>query len=1355
MLKLFLNIFIVFFLGTSFCFSQSQPLFKKINKSIGLSNGRITRIVKEKDGYVWIGTNNGLNRFDGQEIKVYNKQNSTIGSNDVSDIIIDSKNKIWIATLGGGLNLYDPKFDTFTKFKHNPNNSKSLLSDNVNALLEDSKGLIWLGTDKGLCCFNPVNQRFISFTNQFNDKQIKKSNGITSIYEDKNHNLWIGTFGNGLFIFNRKDKTFKQIKSNETQISDFINVISPLNPDKILVGTRGGGLLVFDLATLNCKDYLKDNLAIKQEINIIRSIKIDSKNNLWIGTDGNGLLKVENFNTKNPKINNYLHNSQLETSLSGNAIFEIMEDDDANIWIGTAWNGISVIDQKNTSELLYGDIVGANPSPVLSIFKKENTLYLGLDGEGLTEFNTATNRTTYYNSKSKNGALKANYIQKIIETKDGLFWLGTFKNGLIQFNRKTNQFIQFNHKFENKNSISFDDVRDIIEDKNNNLWLATWGGGLNYFDTKTQKFISYRESQNNNKTINNDNVIDLLQDGDKIWLATFGGGLNVIDTKSGMFTYFKNKATDTKTLSSNTIFSLCKDTKNNLWIGTYGGGINRMNLKTKKIERFENDENIKFQTITGIIEDNNQTIWFTTKQGIIKYSYQTNTFKTIPKLSSEFHINAIFKDKEGYLYFGGIEGVVKINPKTIEGHAKPPTVKLTNFKLFNKDVAVEENGILTENIRFTKNITLNHDHDVVTFEFSALEFPFSSTCEYAIKMENFDKEWRFIGKDRTATYTNLAPGDYVFKVKSTEKGNNWDTNYTAVSLTVLKPFWLSWWAIICYFLLIILVFYLFRKYIIAWEQMKTNLQLEKINHEKDIEIYDLKQQFFTNISHDIRTPITLILGAVNRLVSYDDNPETDQLKPINTIKKNCNHLLKLINELLDFRKLEQRKLQVTQSDFVAFSKEIYLSFTEMAFQKNIKFNFETTQQNSIVWFDKNEIEKVLYNLLSNAFKFTNEGNAITFLISDTQSHVQFEIMDEGIGISKKNLLKIFNRFYKMPSQSSLNTEGWGLGLAISKEIIELHHGKISVESKVGKGSNFKIQLKKGKDHFNDDNFKTNAINSETIENYFDNTINKTIPITQENSLETKTNNKTILVVEDNAEIRKYIVDVISQSYLVVEAANGAEALKMLLTESIDLIISDVMMPKMNGIELTKQIKTNINTSHVPVILLTARSSYLHKMEGFDTGADDYILKPFDESLLLSRIKSVLKNRELIYQKFHQQELIPISQLELNKSDEDFMQKMVKVIEANMSSPELDAKFVCSELAMSHSVLYKKIKALTNMTFVEFVRDYKLKTAKKLIAEKNFSVLDASYHVGYSDRKYFSKLFKSHFGIAPSDLIKKK
>jgi len=1304
-------------------------------------------MAKEKNGFVWIGTNNGLNRYDGFGFKIYNKGNSNIGSNDISDILIDSKSRIWITTLGGGLHYYHPLNDTFQIFRYDSKNPKSLLSNNVTTLIEDSKGLLWLGTEKGLCSFNPSTKKFTSYSNQFNNYQTKKSNSITSIYEDKNNKLWIGTFGNGLFLFDRISGKFNQIKSENTQISDFINVISPLNQDKILIGTSGTGLLLYDSATGKFSDFLKQNLGLKQEINIVRSIKIDNKNNLWIGTDGNGLLEVQYPNSKRPVIHNYLYNSQLETSLSGNSIYDIMADDDSNIWIGTAWNGICVLDKKNKTELIYSDIVGLNPSPVLSIYKKGLELFLGLDGEGMTVFNTHTNKIKYYNEKKHNSTIKGNYIQKIIATQDGAMWLGTFKNGLVKFNQQTNQFTQYKHNFNNKSSISFDDVRDIIEDKNHNLWIATWGGGLNYFDTKTQNFTSYRESVNNNKTVNNDNLIDMVVDGDKIWIATFGGGLNLFDTTKKVFRYYKYKDSDSNTISNNNIFSLCKDSKGYLWIGTAGGGINRMNLKTQKIERFEKIDHIKYQTITGIIEDNNHTIWFSTKQGIINYNYRTNTFNNLPKVTSEFHINSIFKDERGWIYFGGIDGVIKINPKTIGENTNQPKVKLTNFKLFNKEVPVEKNGILTKDIAFTDEITLDHNQDVMTLEFSALQFPFSNSCEYAIKMENFDEEWRFIGKDRTATFTNLSPGNYIFKVKSRETGGQWGNDYAAVKIHISRPFWLQWWAFVLYGGVLFLLFYLFRKYTIEWERLKTNLEFQKLTHEKDKELYNLKQQFFTNISHEIRTPVTLILSSINRLFDNGEMVDSKQIKSAHTIRKNSNLLLQLVNELLDIRKFEANDIQlkITENDFVSYCKEIYLSFTEIASDRNIEYTFESENSKIDLWFDKNQLEKVLNNLLTNAFKFTNNGGSITVTIETDDEAVYLIVKDTGVGMSQAHLGEIFNRFYQINNTETKDKSGFGLGLSITKEIIDLHKGSIEVKSEKNKGSVFEVRLLKSDAHF----YENEIEKPEVVTNHGLDTINHLKQKTTKNELK----KETILIVEDNPAIQESLKEILSNDYSILQAYNGEEGLKIASEDFPDLIISDIMMPVMDGIEFVKNLKLNTFTSHIPIIILTARTTVENKMEGLETGADDYITKPFDEELLKARISNLLNNRKLIREKFINDNLLNPRELAISSPDQLFLERLYEILEPNLESNNLKAEIVAKEVGMSHSVMYKKIKALTGLSYVEFIRDYRLSIAKQLIQDLGYSVSDACYKVGYSDRKYFSKLFKEKFKKNPSEFLK--
>ncbi|MFV5687714.1 two-component regulator propeller domain-containing protein [Flavobacterium sp. ZT3R25] len=1334
------------------CFSQSQVIFNKINQTNGLSNDRVRSIVKEKNGFVWIGTENGLNRYDGNKIKTYNKQNSVLSANDISDLLIDHKGKIWIATFGGGLNLYNPSNDKFVTYKNISNDTNAIPSNELNTLIEDSKGTIWIGTKNGLSFFNTKKQTFKTYKFQANNKKSLSHNDVRSIYEDANKNLWIGTFGGGLNKFNPKTGEFVRINSSSTMSPDYIHSISSLNKDEILIGTSGKGLLTLDVNSLS---FQKKNYGIDKTITIVRCIKKGKNGALWIGTDGNGLFKITNVNSAKPIVYNYTNDSQLHSSISSNAIYNIMEDENSNIWLGTAWNGVDVLSFNKDYTFLSSTDKGGTPVSVLSVYKNKDTFFMGLDGKGLTVLQEKTNTVKRYSSERKN-SIGDDYIQYIKEARNGTLWIGTFVNGLVNFNYKTGSFTQFKQDIANSKSLSYNDVRYIVEDEKNNIWVATWGGGLNYYTVTTKEFKSFKKKLGDPFSISSDNVISLQKDGNLIWLATFGGGVNLLDTKTNRFKVYKSSANNQNSISSDYVYSILKDTKGNLWIGTAGEGINLLDKKTKRINRFEKHKNVRYQTVTAIIEDNNGLIWFSTKQGIFNYDYKIKNFKSFSNLKGDYHINSCFKDEKGMLYFGCSKGVIKFNPGTIKVKNITPRVKFTSFKLFNKEVAIGEDEILKSDIAFTKDIILEYDQDVITFEFAAMQFPSSATCEYQIKMDNFDKNWRSIGKAGTATYTNLSPGKYVFKVRSRELGSNWTNVYSAVNIKILKPFWLEWWAFLIYTLLVILILYVFIKYIITWEKMKADLRFEKFTHEKDIELYNLKQDFFTNISHEIRTPVTLILSSINKLLKNNDFPEDHQQNSFGTIKKNGEYLLNLVNELLDFRKLEhhQIKLKVVKEDWVKFSKEIYLSFKEFAYQKDIKFEFESSSEMIELWFDKNQMEKVLYNLFSNALKFTNTGGTIKLFVTETEETVQIELVDEGVGISKKHLSKIFNRFYQVNDSNSVNGAGFGLGLTISNEIIKLHHGEITVKSKKGSGSTFIIRLKKGNSYFGQDEIGGDETNDELIENYFTSKKgNEKIDEQSHPAVDGSViKEQTLLIVEDNADICNYIVELFSDEFIVLQASNGKEGLEIALEKLPDLIVSDVMMPVMDGIELTHNLKSNASTSHIPVILLTARTSFMHKMAGFETGADDYITKPFNESLLRARIKNILKNRARLHEIFRSEDFMSIGDLTKNKSDLEFLQNLGQLIEENIDCTDFSVNVVVKHLGMSHSVIYKKLKVLTGLSLVEYIREYKLKKAKQLLLKKENTVAEVSYLVGYSDRKYFSKLFKERFGKNPSSYL---
>lgn len=1351
--KISLKSLVVFLL--IFCFfqeasGQTQAIFKKLDQTNGLSSNRITGIVKEESGFVWIGTSNGLNRYDGKEFKIYNTNNSLLESNNISDVLLDKKGRIWVATQGGGLNMYDYPNDDFLVYKKEENNLTSIPSNQLYKLFEDSKGNLWIGSEIGLCLFVEESEVFIPY-NQPPHEGSGNQNIITEICESKDGNLWIGTFGSGLSKFSVANKTFNYFPSEDEIFADFIHAISYLNDHTLLVGTSGSGLLEFDIRTNKFTNFFDTSVNSEIEIKIVRTLYKDRQNNLWVGTDGDGVIKVEEIESKSPNLIQYNYTSELNSSISSNAIYSIIEDENDNVWIGTAWDGINVLERQDNFELIASDIRGLNPVPVLAILKSKNRLYLGSDGKGLTIYDIENDVVEQFN-KYNNKELGGEYIQSIYQDTNGFLWLGTYANGLIRFNPQTKKIKTFKHSPNNPKSLSFNDVRGVVED-NGNLWIASWGGGLNYFDKKRNEFTAFRENIQDNTSISSNNIVSMIKTGDTLWLGTYGGGINLFDINTRESKQFKLNKKLKDNITGNNILSLFKDSKKNIWIGDSEGKISCFNLNTKLFRDFDDSQIIQGQTEVGIVEDDDGNIWFSTEKGIYKYDYTTENFIDFPNLSGSYRINAVYKDDEGLLYFGRSDGVLRINPRDIAKESTQPDVKITNFKLFNEELSIGYEEILSKNISSTKDITLRHDLNVLTFEFAALQFPFSDRCEYSIQMEGFDKEWRYIGTDRTATYTNLFPGKYVFKVRSKVFGESWDNNYSYLNIHILKPIWMRWWAILIYIILFFAILFLFRKYIIAWENLKNNLKLERLTHEKDIELYDLKQQFFTNISHDIRTPVTLISGAINRLIVKKDLFKNDLNTSFEIIKKNGDKLINLVNELLDYRSLEHNniKLHLAQENLVDFCEEIYLSFKGMALDKEIDFLFETNSKNIQIWFDKHQLEKVLYNLLSNAFKFTQNGGSIVLSIFETENSAQLTIKDKGVGIAKSQLDKIFNRFYQSKLENRVN--GHGLGLAISKDLVEAHGGVIIVSSKKNEGSEFMITLKKGKEHFkNNTNIKLTY--EEQLSFYSQNKEVSRKSKESESNQSFDSSKQTLLIVEDNIDILDYIKEVLKEEYNIIKASNGEEALELAHNNPLDLIISDVMMPVMDGITLTKELKTNMKTSHIPVLLLTARASFAHKIEGFDVGADEYITKPFNETLLKTRISSILKNRELLHAKFWKKELIPVSQLELNKSDEAFMSKLIRILEENLSFKDLNVNFVCGELAMSHSVVYKKIKSLTNMTYVEFVRDFRLKTAKKLIEEHNFTVLDACYHVGYSNRKYFSKLFKKRFGNNPSDYISK-
>ncbi len=1333
--------------------AQNQLQFKHLNVEQGLSNGSVTDIVQDSIGFIWIATKNGLNRFDGSNCKVYNQKNSNISSNDVSDLLIDSKDRMWIGTIGGGVNIYNPCLDSFITYKTNQTDKNSLSSNEVHAIFEDKTGNIWLGTENGLNLYIEEIQSFKSYINQNDSSTAPGKNSIWSIYEQENGNLWTGTYGRGLYRFDKSTEKFvlysADAKSTIDFSSIFINFIFSFNQDELLIGTNGNGLI-----RLNTQNHVVTNFFQGTDfegVSIIRTIWKDKNGNLWIGTDGQGIIKIGISGKKILKIENYLNDSQLQTSLSNNTVNSFFEDNQANIWIGTAWRGANIIKHEiNDIRFFYSDAKGYNSSPVLSVYKESDDLWIGTDGEGLSIINENSNHARFFNKENKT-SLGGDFVQCIKRGKNNIYWLGTFANGLVSYNSQTGKRIQYKREPNNKFSLPFNDVRDLIELQSGDLWVGTWGGGLSYFESGKQEFINYRHDSNIPNTISSDNVLSILSgDNGKLWIATYGGGLNCFEPDNKEFIHFVVDDSNPKSIGSNYVFSLLNDGIGNIWLGTKEG-LNRFDIKTNEFEQFTIGNSTYSNTIVGLLQDNDGYIWMSTKEGIFRLNTETKKVNALPDIAEGFHINAAFKDQNGVLYFGSIDRVVSFNPKVFKQDNYLPSVKFIDFKLFNKSVGIGEKEVLKNQIYFENDITLKYTQTVITFDFAALKYPFSNNEQFEIKMEGFEDNWRNIGTQKTATFTNLSPGDYTFKVRrqifDEEPINN---NIAAVNIEILPPLWRTWWAYMFYFLMLIALLIAYRRYTLKWAGMKNELIFEKLQREQEDKLHQLKQRFFTNISHEIRTPLTLISGPLNKLLRFG-NFNAGEQKQLSLIKNNTNRLLNLVNELLNFRKLETGniKLKVNQSNIVDFINEIYLSYTQHAINKGINYQFEKQKNNIPIWFDKVQLEKAVYNLLSNAFKFSRQEDTIKVIVKQNSDFVFVIIKDSGTGISKEKLPHIFERFYQNEEDEAQN-KGFGIGLSITKEIVELHSSSIEVISELTKGSEFTIKIPLGKNHLNDVDFVHESQDEESIESY---SITQTKQELKESPDKEEFKGASILIVEDNAHIREYLNELLSNTYVVFEASNGKEGLEKAIEFVPDIVISDVMMPVMDGMSFCHQLKTDVRISHIPVILLTARTLIVDKIEGYETGADDYLTKPFNESILKVRIKNLLNNRKMLRDRFLKEGITNPKEITLNSPDEEFLSKLVSIVEDNIDIPEFSIDQLAKDIAMSHSSVYKKVKALTGMTTVGFVRDFRLKRAAQLLKQNKISIIDVSFKVGYTDRRHFSQEFKKKFGVNPSVYVK--
>jgi signal transduction histidine kinase/ligand-binding sensor domain-containing protein/DNA-binding response OmpR family regulator len=1368
------KIYLIIIFEAALSFAQKKDIqFTHLTSQDGLASNSVFSIIQDNKGFLWFGTYNGLNRYDGYEFTVYKSvegDTTTISENSIRTICKDDKGNLWIGTWNSGLNKFDPITEKFTRYQHDANNPSSISSNSIIALYCDKSGKIWIGTSDGLNSFNPQENKFLCYKNNPDDPSSLNGNSVYSIYEDRNGTLWIGTITGGLNKFNKEKENFTSYKHNPADSksisSNYVTSIFEDHAGNFWVGTDKGGINKFDRESGNFERY---SIASDQSnfSNYIWTIFEDSDGTLWIGTDGGGLAV---FNRQEEKFIFYQQSSNDPKSLNDNTVISICEDRTGILWFGT-WNGginkytrtdkkfITIIHNPDDPNSLSGN-------SIFPIYEDRfGDLWVGTDVIGLNRLNRKTNKFIHYFYKQDDPyGINSNSISSICEDSFGNLWIGTNDNGLNRFDRKTNKFVHFKNIPGDPSSISQNAISQMFLDSKGNLWIGLGSGGLEKLEKGSTTFIHYYHDEENPKSIFSETIFAINEDkSGNLWFGSNGDGLGMLDKNGKDFIYYKNEPGNSLSLSNNSVSVIHIDKKGTLWIGTNGGGLNKFNPADKTFKRFNEKDGLPNDMICGILEDNSGNLWISTYKGLSRFNPKNESFSNFGVedglQGNEFNNWAYCKTKNGMMYFGGTNGISYFHPDSLKYNLLVPAVVITDIQLLHKPVNVGYDAnwgrkILQRSITETEQLELNYNDNIISFEFSALDFHNPEKNLYSYFLEGFDQNRTFTdSKRRFVTYTNLEPGEYTLVVKGSNNDGIWNEAGTSLKIIILPPWWSTWWAYILYGVIGVLIFTVSTRIYLNRQRMRTQLKLEQEHAKKLEEVDRIKSNFYANISHEFRTPLTLILGPVEKLILK--TKDEDGLKQANLIKGNAKRLLNLINQLLDLSRLEAGKLKLNASpgNIAQFVKGLVMEFESIAEQKDISLKIIMEKENIEAYFDKEKLEKIVTNLMSNAFKFTPSGGRVTVKLSETTSNqVEIIIRDSGIGIPKGELTKIFDRFYQVDGSYTREHEGTGIGLALTKELVELHKGNIFVDSEEGHWTEVKLLFLLGREHLKDDeiiepaDFEMRKIenaeeltkgNSEAEDLLNENLIDKTI----------------VLIVEDNADVREYIKDALKEIYHVEEAANGEQGLKKAEKFIPDLIVSDIMMPRMDGYELTRQLRQNDKTSHIPIILLTAKSDKDSKLQGLGLGADDYLVKPFDSDELLARIKNLIETRRMLQEKFGivTAAVQKPDKTRLNCLDEQFMNRILSVIDEHLAEEEFSIEEFGKDVGMSRSQMHRKLKALTGKSASVYLRSVRLAKAKQMIEEKKGTISEISYQVGFSSPAYFSRCFKEEFGHAPSEV----
>lgn len=1329
---------------------------RRLGVEQGLSNNFVVGITQDKQGFLWFATEEGLNKFDGTRFVTYFKnedKKQSITGNELNKVYADAGRPIiWIATQRSGLNAYDYETRAFTAYQHDPDNSHSLITNDVTDITPSSQSTagLWVSTYyRGIDYLDITTGKFTHYNKKTVPGMVNEQ--TWTVLDGGDGNLYIGHVNGGLSVLSLSSKHLRNfkadVKSSTSLPGDNVRCIYKDNNGNIWVGTDHG-LALFNLESgefTNFRNNINDPYGILS--GYIFSIRQMKDGKIWIATEFNGVaildLKHNQFLSPNQMHFEFIREGDSLHNLSASSVRCIYQDSFNNIWMGTWGGGINFI--GNTSPLFttlaYSPVQTDNSlsnKVVGSVcVDNENRLWVGTDGSGINVFEKDKRIAVY---KKETGHLQDNSILSSFCDSDGNLWFGTFR-GSISFydmHRRTFQAI-------NPGGDSHLDVRVFYQDAKRNIWIGT-NNGLFVYNMDSRHVIKHYDK------LHGSLIRCISQDSKgRFWIGTFGDGLGIYTPDLKLIKWFVQR----EGFPSNTINQIIRDREGQIWVATGEGLVRFASANSFSYQTYQRKDGLHNTFVRALIEDSGGNIWISTNTGIscyvrkknliYNYSYQDG----VPR--GTFATACVTCDKDKNIYFGSINGMCHFNPDITMNAPLLPPVVIAEMKVFGRLTDKKnEDEIISFNMN--RSVILNYTQNNFSLAFNIQDYSLANRVEYAYMLKGLEDSWYTADENNSVTFRNIPPGNYEFIVKARIHNQQWQKQVTKLSIRINPPLWATWWAKLIYFLLFSTVLYVV---IYAYKRklkLENLYKFEKQNREQEHELNNERLRFYTNITHELRTPLTLILGPLEDMQKDTSLPQKQQQK-ISVIRQSALRLLNLINQILEFRKTEtqNKKLCVSRGNLGALVREVGLKYKELNRKSDVDFIITIEKTNRLLYYDHEIVTIILDNLISNAVKYTEKGNISLSLYNTERNgnfYTEIKVSDTGYGISNEALSHIFDRYYQ--ERGRHQASGTGIGLSLVMNLVKLHEAEISVESTVNVGSSFLVS-------FLTDNTYPNAFHNDVWKE--DNGSNGE-GILSTDTIEPPSENERpiLLVVEDNADILEYISVSFSESFEVITAVNGEVGVVRAFDVLPDIIVSDVMMPVMDGITLCHKLKGDMRTSHIPIILLTAKDTMQDKEEGYQVGADSYLTKPFSASLLRSRIDNLLESRKKLAEQFGVDRIFrdkrAIMEGSLTQLDNEFISKVTRLIEGDLSSDKIDVTYLADKVFMSRSTLYRKMKALTGLSTNEFIRKVKMQNAERLLLEGKFSISEVAYMVGINSPVYFRQCFKDEFGISPSDYLKK-